>query len=109
VGSALAVAVGLAVAAAVAVAVAVAVGLAVALAVAVGLAFMPPPPYCAKAVEASSRISTALTANTSKTFFIKQPPFLEADALSIGDHLPFLLRHCGPFIQQQSTGASPHP
>ena len=70
-GSALAVAVGLAVAAAVAVAVAVAVGLAVALAVAVGLAFMPPPPYCAKAVEASSRISTALTANTSKSFFIK--------------------------------------
>jgi hypothetical protein len=44
----------------------------VALAVAVGLAFMPPSPYvCAKAAEASSTTSTALTANTSKTFFIK--------------------------------------
>src|SRR5829696_7699117 len=53
-------------------ALAVAVGLAVALAVAVGLALMPPSPYCcAKAAEASSRISTALTANTSKIFFIK--------------------------------------
>jgi len=43
----------------------------VALAVAVGLAFMPPLPYCcAKAAEASSRRSTALTTNTSKTFFM---------------------------------------
>jgi hypothetical protein len=64
--------VALAVALAVAVAVAVAVGLAVALAVAVGLALMPPSPYVwAKAAEASTRRSTALTANTSKTFFIK--------------------------------------
>jgi hypothetical protein len=86
VGSALAVAVGLAVAVAVALAVAVAVavalglavalavavGLAVALAVAMGLALMPLSPYvCAKAAEASSTTSAALTPNTSKTFFIK--------------------------------------
>jgi hypothetical protein len=57
VGSAVAVAVGLAVAVAVGVAVAVAMGLAV----------MGSPPYCwAKAAEASSRTSTALTATTSK-------------------------------------------
>ena len=82
-GSALAVAVALAVALAVAeavalalglaVAVAVAVGLAVALALAVGLAFMPPPYFCAKAAEANSRTSAALTVNRTKTFFIKHP------------------------------------
>src|SRR5829696_5091526 len=33
------------------------------------------------------------------------PPLVEADALSIGNHLPFLLRHCEPFIQPQSTCA----
>src|SRR5215207_1630289 len=53
-------------------ALAVAVGLAVALAVAMALALMPLSPYvCAKAAEASSTTSTALTPNTSKTFFIK--------------------------------------
>ena len=78
-GSALAVAVGLAVAVAVAVAVglamalALAVGLALALALAVGLAFMAPPYFCAKAAEANSRTSAALTANRSNTFFIKHP------------------------------------
>ena len=72
-GNAVAVAVGLAVAVAVGVAVAVAVGLAVAVAVAMGLAVMAPPYCCAKAAEASSRTSTALTATTSKTFFIKHP------------------------------------
>jgi hypothetical protein len=76
-GNAVAVAVGLAVAVAVGVAVAVAVGLAVAVAVAVGLAVMAPPRCCfAKAAEASSRTSTALTATTSKTFFIKHPLYL---------------------------------
>jgi hypothetical protein len=70
-GNAVAVAVGLAVA--VTVGVAVAVGLAVAVAVAVGLPVMAPPYCCAKAAEASSRTSTALTATTSKTFFIKHP------------------------------------
>src|SRR5215207_641429 len=70
VGSAVAVAVGLAVA----VAVAVAVGLAVAVAVAVGLAVIK---CCfAKAAEANSRTSSALTANTSKTFFIKHLLYL---------------------------------
>ena len=79
VGSALAVAVALAVALAVAVALAMAValalavGLAMALALAVGLAFMPAPYFCAKAAEANSRTSTALTVNTSKTFFIQHP------------------------------------
>jgi len=73
VGSAEAVAVALAVALAVAVALALAVGLAMALALAVGLAFMPPPYFCAKAAEANSRTNTALTVNTSKTFFIKHP------------------------------------
>ena len=83
VGSALAVAVALAVALAVAVALALAVGLAMALALAVGLAmalalavglaFMPAPYFCAKAAEANSRTSTALTVNTSKTFFIQHP------------------------------------
>jgi hypothetical protein len=34
---------------------------------------------------------------------------VEVDALSIGKHLPFLLRHCGHFMHPQSTGASPHP
>jgi hypothetical protein len=44
----------------------------VALALAAGLALMPPSPYVwAKAAEASTRRSTALTATTSKTFFIK--------------------------------------
>jgi hypothetical protein len=71
VGSAVAVAVGLAVAVAVGVAVAVAVGLAAAVAVAVGLAVIK---CCsAKAAEASSRTSTALIVNRSKTFFIKHP------------------------------------
>ena len=67
VAEAVAVAVGLAVA------LALAVGVAVALAVAVGLAFMVPPYlyFCAKAAEANSRTNTALTVNTSKTFFIK--------------------------------------
>ena len=72
---ALGVAVALAVAVGLAVALAVAVGLAVALAVAVRLAFMAPPYlyFWAKAAEANSRTNTALTANTSKTFFIKHP------------------------------------
>ena len=78
-GSALAVAVALAVALAVAVALAMAValalavGLAMALALAVGLAFMAEPYFWAKAAEANSRTSTALTVNTSKTFFIQHP------------------------------------
>ena len=84
VGSALAVAVALAVALAVAVALALAVGLAMALALAVGLAmalalavglaFMAEPYFWAKAAEANSRTSTALTLNTSKTFFIQHLP-----------------------------------
>jgi hypothetical protein len=103
VGSGLAVAVGLAVALAVAVAVAVAVGLAVAvalavglavaLAVAVGLALMAPPPYlyfCAKAAGASSRRSTALTANTSKTFFMNHLLYLkQIPSLKGSTHLSF--------------------
>ena len=92
-GSALAVAVALAVALAVAEAVALALGLAVALALAVGLAvalalalavglaFMAVPYFCAEAAEANSRTSNALTLNRSKTFFMKQPPLVEADAL----------------------------
>jgi len=89
---ALAVAVAIAVVVALAVAVALAVGLAVALALAVGLAFMAPPPeFCAKAAEASSRRSTALTANTSKTFFMnhllysKQMPRIGTTYLSFSD------------------------
>ena len=73
VGSGVAVAVGLAVAVAMGEAVAVAVGLAAAVAVAMGLAVMAPPYCCANAVEASSRTSTALIVNRSKTFFIKHP------------------------------------
>ena len=73
VGSAVPIAVGLAVAVAMGEAVAVAVGLAVAVAVAMGLAVMAPPYCCANALEASSRTSTALIVNRSKTFFIKHP------------------------------------
>jgi hypothetical protein len=75
---ALALAVGLAMALALAVglamALALAVGLAMALALAVGLAFMAEPYFWAKAAEANSRTSTALTLNTSKTFFIQHLP-----------------------------------
>jgi hypothetical protein len=67
---ALALAVGLAMA------LALAVGLAMALALAVGLAFMPPPYFCAKAAEANSRTNTALTVNTSKTFFMNHLLYL---------------------------------
>jgi hypothetical protein len=58
---------------AVAVAVAVAVGLAVAVAVAVAVGLAVIKCCFAKAAEANSRTSTALTVNTSKTFFIKHP------------------------------------
>jgi hypothetical protein len=70
-GSAVAVAVGLAVAVAVglAVAVAVAVGLVVAVAVAVGLAVMAPPCCSARAADANSRTSSALTVTKSNIFF----------------------------------------
>jgi len=83
VGSALALALALAVALAVAlalglaVALAVAVGLAVALALAVGLADMPPPYFWAEAAEANSNSSTALAANTTKSFFINHLPYLK--------------------------------
>jgi hypothetical protein len=56
-----------------AVAVAVAVGLAVAVAVAVAVGLAVIKCCFAKAAEANSRTSSALTVNRSKTFFIKHP------------------------------------